>query len=377
MVRLILTSLGVVVLVAIATPAGMIVLGTGDPLPALTSISEPFRKIDYSDLPSLQLTPARKGSPISYRVYRNDKASGNPGPVIIAIHGSSAFSSSMHPLAKALVARGMDVYVPDIRGHGKTGRHGDIDYAAQLDDDLADLARLVRAQHPRAPIVLLGLSAGGGFALHAAAALGNTFDRTVLLAPMLGSRAPTTPQSVYTWARPFIPRIVALGILRRFGIHAFDLSRSWPSPSRPATPPARRASTPSACGAPSARSTTPRTCARHRAPLPWSSAPGISCSARSFSSRPSTRCAPTCLSPCCPTWTTSRSPPTRAPCPPSSAPSAAASEPAHHLTLFSRRALAITLTDDAAIAAAAITGESSRPKTGYSTPAAIGMPAAL
>jgi pimeloyl-ACP methyl ester carboxylesterase len=221
MARSILTSLALVVLGAIAALAGMIVLGTGDPPPALTSVSEPFRRIDYSDLPALQELPARQGAPIAFRAYLDDKVTGT-APIVIAIHGSSAFSSSLHPLGKALLAEGIGAYVPDVRGHGKTGRHGDIDYAGQLDDDLADLSRQVRARHPQAPIVLLGLSAGGGFALHAAAALGDRFDRTVLLAPMLGSRAPTTPRSVYTWARPFIPRIIALSILRRFGIHAFD-----------------------------------------------------------------------------------------------------------------------------------------------------------
>ena len=42
-----------------------------------------------------------------------------------------------------------------------------------------------------------------------------------------------------------------------------------------------------------------------------------------------------------------------------------------------RKALAITLTEDRAMAAAATTGESSQPKKGYSTPAARGMPATL
>jgi pimeloyl-ACP methyl ester carboxylesterase len=210
-----------IVLAAAGILAGMIAFGTADPPPPLTSIGEPFRKVDYSDLPPLQETRARKGTPIAFRAYVNDKVVAEAGPVVIAIHGSSAFSSSMHPLAKAVLAEGIGVYAPDIRGHGKTGRHGDIDYAGQLDDDLADLVDAVRARHPQARIVLLGLSSGGGFALHAAAALGYLFDRTVLLAPMLGARAPTVPQSVYTWARPFLPRIIALTILERFGIHAF------------------------------------------------------------------------------------------------------------------------------------------------------------
>jgi hypothetical protein len=42
-----------------------------------------------------------------------------------------------------------------------------------------------------------------------------------------------------------------------------------------------------------------------------------------------------------------------------------------------RSAFPITLTDESAIAAAAMIGESNKPNTGYSTPAAIGTPAAL
>jgi alpha-beta hydrolase superfamily lysophospholipase len=212
-----------VALVALAALAGMIAFGTADPPAPLASISDPFGKVDYRDMPPLQETPARRGSPIAFRAYLGESATANGAErIVIAIHGSSGFSSSLHPLAKALLADGIGVYVPDIRGHGKTGSRGDIGYAGQLDDDLADLASLVRARHPQAHIVLLGFSSGGGFALHAAAALGSLFDRTVLLAPMLGPRAPTVPQLASAWARPFLPRIIALSILGRFGIHAFD-----------------------------------------------------------------------------------------------------------------------------------------------------------
>jgi alpha-beta hydrolase superfamily lysophospholipase len=223
MLALALKILGVTALAVAAILGAMIAFPTGGPPPPLASISQPFGKIDFSDLPPLQEIPARKGSPIAFRSYLNDKTAAATEPVVIAIHGSSASSASLHALGKALLAEGIGVYVPDIRGHGKTGRPGDIDYARQLDDDLADLAAAVRAQHPQARIVLLGLSAGGGFALRAAAAraLGGRFDRTVLLAPMLGARAPTVPPSVYTWAQPFVPRIIALSILERFGLHTF------------------------------------------------------------------------------------------------------------------------------------------------------------
>ena len=91
-----------VVVAALATLAAMIVFGTADPPAPLTSISDPFRKVDYSDLPPLQEAPARKGAPIAFRAYLTENAAAGAERVVIAIHGSSAFSSSMHPLAKAL-----------------------------------------------------------------------------------------------------------------------------------------------------------------------------------------------------------------------------------------------------------------------------------
>jgi hypothetical protein len=64
--------------------------------------------------------------------------------------------------------------------------------------------------------------------------------------------------------------------------------------------------------------------------------------------------------------------------PPSGVGRVAPTEPrTHSFTLLSRSALAMTLTDESAIAAAAITGDNVRPIKGYSTPAAIGTPAAL
>jgi alpha-beta hydrolase superfamily lysophospholipase len=211
------------VLVAIvAALAGMILFGTSTPAPPLASIGEPFTKVDFSDLPAIQTMPAHDGTPIAFRVWREKPPSPDPQLVVIAIHGSSAMSASLHPLARALSADGIPVYAPDIRGHGQTGRRGDIDYPRQLDDDLADLVAAVRARHANAKLVLLGFSSGGGFALHTAATpLGKSFARTVLLSPMLGPRAPTY-RPTQAWAAPYIPRIIALSLLNRVGIHAFD-----------------------------------------------------------------------------------------------------------------------------------------------------------
>jgi alpha-beta hydrolase superfamily lysophospholipase len=203
--------------------AGMIAFGTSAPPKPLASIGDPFKTVDFSDLPAAETVAARRGSPITFRHW-DPPNPGVPGPVVIAIHGSSASGSSLHLLAKALRAEGFAVYAPDIRGHCATGERGDIDYAGQLDDDLADLTAMVKARHANAPLALLGFSSGGGFALHTAATpLGTAFARIVLISPFLGPFAPTVrPEGGTAWAKAFVPRILALTLLERVGIHAFE-----------------------------------------------------------------------------------------------------------------------------------------------------------
>lgn len=221
MLRKIVIGVAGVLVVVVAALAGMLAFGTSAPPQMLASLGAPFRYVNFSDLPQPQKLQTNHGSPIAYRVWP-----ANPAPdselAIIAIHGSSAQSASIHPLGKALSAAGMPVYAPDIRGHGDTGTRGDIDYAAELDDDLADFVAAVRAKQPSAKLVLLGFSSGGGYALHVAATpLGKSFVRTVMLSPMLGPFAPTYRRDG-NYAKPFLPRIMALLILNTVGIHAFD-----------------------------------------------------------------------------------------------------------------------------------------------------------
>ena len=85
----------------VAALAGMIVFGTSTPKPPLASVADPFKTVDFRDLPAIQTIPASHGSPIVFRVWRENPPSPDPALVLIAIHGSSASSSSLHPLAKA------------------------------------------------------------------------------------------------------------------------------------------------------------------------------------------------------------------------------------------------------------------------------------
>lgn len=213
----------VVLAVLAAVPFGLVAFGTRPPPPPMGSIGDPFADVDFSDMPGRRTLAARDGTELAYRRYGGD------GDVaVLALHGSSTQGRSLHPLAKALSRRGMAVFVPDIRGHGRSGRRGDVDYIGQPEDDIADFTAHIRERRPDAKIVLLGFSSGGGLALrYAGSGRAQGLERLVLVSPMLGIDAPpyTDPNPNATdavWARPFVPRIVGLSILNAFGVHAFD-----------------------------------------------------------------------------------------------------------------------------------------------------------
>lgn len=189
--------------------------------PPLASISETARAVDRSTMPGLERFPARDGTALAYRHYPVGAAA--VGRVAVLVHGSSGSSTSVHALAEALAAHGVETYAPDIRGHGASGTRGDIGYIGQLEDDLADLVAVIRQTAPTAPLTLIGHSAGGGFALRVASSpIQNLFARTVLLAPYLGYDAPTNRPDSGGWASADIPRFLALGILRGAGIECCE-----------------------------------------------------------------------------------------------------------------------------------------------------------
>jgi alpha-beta hydrolase superfamily lysophospholipase len=218
---LVVLCCGGLIVIAIAVLSAMLAFGTKAPPPTLTSVSEPFNHVDFSDLPKIETIPSRGGGRIAFRQWR--PSGPDPQDIVIAIHGSSGSSSGFHPLGKALSAQGIWFCAPDIRGHGETGQRGDIDYPGQLDDDLADLLAAVEVAHPKARPILLGFSSGGGFALHVAATpLAKSFARTILISPMLGVSAPTIRPDLRSWGVAYVPRIIAIVLLNRIGIHVFD-----------------------------------------------------------------------------------------------------------------------------------------------------------
>jgi alpha-beta hydrolase superfamily lysophospholipase len=184
----------------------------------MASIAAPFRSVDYSDLPPVQFYPARDGAKLAYRHYGTAKE--KPLGVVVLVHGSSAKSSSMHPLAKALSAAGWESYALDIRGHGESGEKGKVAYVGQLEDDLQDFMNKVSGSSPK---MLIGFSSGGGFALRVAGSeRQNLFDGYLLLSPFLSPEASTSRKDSGGWVGVGIPRIIALILLNKWGVRIFN-----------------------------------------------------------------------------------------------------------------------------------------------------------
>lgn len=192
-------------------------LGGPSRLTAMSSINDPFKSVDFSDLPPLASYKADDGQALAYRVYSSSAAT--LGSVTL-IHGSSASSNSMHPMAKALAAAGYKVYALDVRGHGQSGKKGHIDHIGQLE---ADLEAFVQTVRPPAPSTLAGFSAGGGFVLRVAGgARQSLFGSYLLLSPFISQDSPNQRPGSGGWASVGIPRVIALTILNSVGIRAFN-----------------------------------------------------------------------------------------------------------------------------------------------------------
>jgi non-heme chloroperoxidase len=207
-----LMSLGLITLMA------ALLFGGPGPAPEMASISDPFKHIDWRNIPSSSRYKARDGTEIAYRHYA--PASNHIRGSVVLVHGSSANGQSMHILASAFSQAGYNAYTLDIRGHGASGQRGTIAYIGQLEDDLEDFSAAVA---PSKPATLAGFSSGGGFVLRFAGSSRQTlFDNYLLLSPYLGPTAANYRPNSGGWVRVGIPRLIALSILN--GVHISALN---------------------------------------------------------------------------------------------------------------------------------------------------------
>jgi non-heme chloroperoxidase len=196
-----------------------VALGGPTPLKPMQSISDPFKGVGFRGLPAISRYAARDGAQLAYRYYAPANGEPRRGSVVL-VHGSSANSQSMHPLAESYSQAGFAVYALDVRGHGASGLRGDIAYVGQLEDDLEDFLTAERPLHPR---TLVGFSAGGGFAIRVAGSTRQAlFDNYLFLAPFTNRRAANYRPNAGGWISIGVPRLIAIALLNRLGFTAFN-----------------------------------------------------------------------------------------------------------------------------------------------------------
>jgi len=216
--RAMLTVAAVLALLAAGGLAAVIALSAPAAPKPMRSVTEAFSGVQFAGLPPLAHFTARDGTSLACRAYPGD-----PARVVVVIHGSSGTTASMHLVAQAIHAKGATVYALAMRGHDGTGRSGDIDYIGQLDDDVADFMKTLGPRAPGQTRTLLGFSSGGGFALRFAGGPdGSLFDRLILVSPQFPHDAPTARPDAGGWVSLAVPRLLALSLLTRLGITAFN-----------------------------------------------------------------------------------------------------------------------------------------------------------
>jgi non-heme chloroperoxidase len=215
MLKLVLCTLGLLVMIAMI-PVVVIALNAPVSPPAMVSMAASSRQ-SKPDFPAPRQFRARDGANLQYYAYPAE-----PDKVAVLIHGSAFPGTSMHGLAESLRAAGVTVYVPDIRGHGGSGRRGDIDYIGQIDDDLVDFVAQLGPARSGETRTLVGFSAGAGFTIRfAGGPHGLLFDRYLFLSPILPGSPTLRPRSG-GWVNFSIPRATTIASLDRLGIHWFD-----------------------------------------------------------------------------------------------------------------------------------------------------------
>jgi alpha-beta hydrolase superfamily lysophospholipase len=119
--------------------------------------------------------------------YRNYKADPEKALMIIA-HGLGEHSGRYLNVIKMLVPKGITVFAPDFRGHGKSeGKRGHVlSFGDYLDDLSAMFGVAEKGKKPGVKCFLLGHSMGGLIAINYAIGKQDTIDGLIISSPSLG-----------------------------------------------------------------------------------------------------------------------------------------------------------------------------------------------
>lgn len=103
--------------------------------------------------------PSGDGLTIFVRSWRPE---GPSRAVVVIVHGFNSHSGEYAWAASQLVAAGLAVYAPDLRGRGKSdGERFFVNSFGDWVTDVATVISLARSREPGLPVFLLGHSAGG------------------------------------------------------------------------------------------------------------------------------------------------------------------------------------------------------------------------
>ncbi len=117
-----------------------------------------------------------------------------PRAALVALHGFNDHSGAFGDLGPTLAKDGVAVYAYDQRGFGGAPGRGIWPGATALGRDLAEVVRLVRAEHPGIPVHALGESMGGAVIMAALAGDARpAIDGAVLSAPAVWGRITMPP----------------------------------------------------------------------------------------------------------------------------------------------------------------------------------------
>jgi len=118
--------------------------------------------------------------------YRRAWLPPEPRHAMVLVHGYAEHSGRYDEMALHFARQGFAVHAYDQAGHGRTsGPRGHVDRYDRLVDELVAFIEQVRAEHPGAPVTLVGHSMGGLISAAAAVFRRPPVDRIVLSGALL------------------------------------------------------------------------------------------------------------------------------------------------------------------------------------------------
>jgi alpha-beta hydrolase superfamily lysophospholipase len=137
----------------------------------------------------------RDGLKVAYRHYAAHPEIAR----LILVHGLGEHSGRYGQLARRLVAKGLSVWIPDLRGHGESGgQRGHIQAFADYIDDLAELLDQIQTRGSESQKnLVLGHSMGGLITIHFCLACAGRLQGMILSSPLLGMGSDVSPTAIF------------------------------------------------------------------------------------------------------------------------------------------------------------------------------------